>query len=81
MKQMTVKQLRSMKVGEIVENLPFILRGSRDYGEVKPIAIVGKPDEVIVVSDLHPVMRERLLNIERLARSTMPEPEKVEDVF
>lgn len=68
MKQITITQFKHLTVKELVDSLPLTITITVDERGETPVAVVGKPDEVIIVSDLHPIMRTKLLNIEKLAR-------------
>lgn len=71
---------RKLTKGKVTENLPLCVntedRNPEGWRQI-PFLVVGRPEEIIILSDLHPVMQAKLRNIELQARSAMPkQPEE-----
>ncbi len=77
MKQITWKALKILGNKKLLEITPCLISTSVNHGEIKPTLVMGKIDEIVVVSDLPPLMRQRILLTEQMARAGMPKPEEV----
>lgn len=77
MNVLSMADFRKLKQDEIDGVTPCIITYN---GE--PVGIYAKPEEVVVVSDLHIVMRNRFKGMEQKARMGMPPPllKKISDI-
>ena len=73
MQQMAISEFRSAGWIRIKSLLPVEILVD---GKVE--AILSRDEDVIVISDLHPRMRNMLKAMEKKARFGMPRPEKVD---
>ena len=72
MRTIALSDFRRYGKDEVTNLLPILITIE---GEVKIVA--AKPDEIIVLSDLHPRVRTMLKMLERRARAGMPPMEKI----
>jgi len=72
MKHISISEERKLSVEDIKAQMPIAITSD---GE--PFAYLVDLAEVIVVSDLHPRVRNMLQMMERRARSGMPKPEVI----
>ena len=69
MNRITWREVQTTKSSQIAESLPLEVTSS---GEV--IGYLVRPEDAIVISDLHPAVRAQLKAREALARQGMPKP-------
>lgn len=74
MNQMNWSTLRRMNAAEIKQNIPAEILFE---GEV--LCVLASIEDMIVVSDLHPRVRNSLKALERKARGGMAKPVRVEE--
>ena len=66
MNVLPISEIRKRTVGELQELMPLKM-----LADGEPFAILVKPNDVIVLADLHPAVRYKLRAREQLARSAM----------
>jgi len=72
MKEMSLSEFRRLTVQESKDVLPLILTA-----EGTPFAVIGKIDELIILSDLHIRVQNQLRALEQKVRLSMPAPVKI----
>ncbi len=64
MLEMPFSKLRPLGKDRLVEVLPVVVTSDGES-----FAIMAKPEDVIVLSNMHPIMRKRLKDLEAIARA------------
>ena len=75
MKQMLISKFRFPARDKMLEVMPVVLTS-----DGQPFAVEGKPEDVIVIGDMHPVMKKKMKDLEGIARAGMAKPEIVTEV-
>jgi len=72
MKKVSISEARKLSVEDIKAQMPLAITSDNE-----PFAYLVDLEDVIVVSDLHPRVRNMLQMQERKARGGMPKPETI----
>lgn len=72
MKRISISEERKLGVEEIKKLMPLAITSDNE-----PFAYLVRLEDVIVVADLHPRVRNMLQMQERRARGGMPKPETI----
>ncbi len=72
MNTITGAQFRRLSQEGMMSSLPLIITHNDN-----PTAVVARPEDVVILSDLHPRMRNMIKAMEKRARMGMPPPERV----
>lgn len=72
MKQISISEFRKLSVEEIKAQMPLAITSDKEL-----VAYVVELESVIIISDLHPRVRNMLQMQERRARGGMAKPEVI----